>query len=308
MFDIDKVFDAFSSSEYGSAVNGDLISRRIQDLPLSTQKLLAWASLSSGTISFNIIRKLLDPKENPDDSSELPLLRKADEALPALNGALGAYILMPAEDEDKFRFSHDRYLAAVYEMTDKQWNTKRMHYIIAKMLASGAIFHDDTTAGTKGLYTRARHICLAVDLIKLKETERYVFRETLYQAAETACESGAKSTGIFYYAHCLLLLQDEPWDDTKTDVSYQETLQLFMRAAEAYWHQQLYDEALALIRTVFKRAKAVEDMAGAFVLQSRVFAMRGDSFGAFQSLKDCLYVTFNLPLRSLRSISIILRA
>jgi hypothetical protein len=85
-----------------------------------------------------------------------------------------------------------------------------------------------------------------------------------------------------------MLLQDNPWDDTKHDVSYQETLQLFVRSAECYWHQNMLDEALSLIRTTFQHARDSCDMASSFILQSRVHAVRGDSFGAFQALKDCL--------------------
>lgn len=289
LFDIDKVFETFESSEYGSSVNGDFITKRLQELPLATRKLLAWSSLIVGTISFAFVQRLLKSKDLPTDvSSTVPLLRDSEDALTALNGAIGAYILMPTEDEGVFRFSHDRYVAAASELTEKYWDLKMMHYILAKTMITRQSPQGESSTGSKALYTRSRHICLAVDLIRAKENNRAVFRDVLYQAAETACESGARSTGIFYYAHCLLLLQDDPWDESKPDVSYQETLQLFMRAAESYWHQSMHDEALALIRTIFKRAKGIEDMAGAFILQSRVLAIRGDSFGAFQGLKDCL--------------------
>jgi hypothetical protein len=50
----------------------------------------------------------------------------------------------------------------------------------------------------------------------------------------------------------------------------------------------MLDEALSLIRTTFKNALDPCDMASSFILQSRVHAVRGDSFGAFQALKDCL--------------------
>jgi hypothetical protein len=109
-----------------------------------------------------------------------------------------------------------------------------------------------------------------------------------YQAGETACESGARSTGIYYFAHSLMLLQDDPWDDSQPDVSYQETLQLFVRSAECYWHQDMLDESLSLIRTSLSHARDPCDMASSFILQSRVFAIRGDSSGAFQALRDCL--------------------
>lgn len=205
-----------------------------------------------------------------------------------------------------------------------------MHYVIAKTIVLDENISNDSSTSSKALYMRSRHICLAVDLIKSRETKRASFRDVLYQAAETACESGARSTGIFYYAHCLMLLQDDPWEEDKPDVSYQETLQLFVRSAECYWHQGMLDEALALIRTTFKKAKdpgtkrprfntifycnvlaerylralrrrciiiaarrialtlLTVDMASSFILQSRVSAIQGDSFAAFQGLKDLL--------------------
>lgn len=163
-----------------------------------------------------------------------------------------------------------------------------MHFVVAKTVTSGVEYHDDSLLGSKALYMRSRHICLAAELIKKREEKRASYRDVLYQAGETACESGARSTGIYYFAHALMLLQDTPWDDAQPDVSYQETLQLFVRSAECYWHQGMLDEALSLIRTTFKNARDPCDMASSFILQSRVFAVRGDSFGAFQALKDCL--------------------
>jgi signal transduction histidine kinase/serine/threonine protein kinase/CheY-like chemotaxis protein len=295
LFDLDKLFETFESTEYGSSVNNDFISKRLQELPLPTRKLIAWCSLFTGTVQFSIIRSLLTSKYAEEDSANLPLLQSSDNALNALNGAVGAYILMAADDDDTFRFCNDRYSAVAAELTASQYDTKRMNYIIAKTMVDGNGFRDDLTAGSKTLFTRSRYICLAADLLKSKEQARARFRNVLYQAAEKSIESGARSTGIYYYTHCLSLLQDDPWDEEKPDVSYQETLQLFMRGAESYFHQGLLDESLALIRMVFQKAKKVEDMAGAFVLQSRVYATRGDSFGAFQSLKDCLSL-LGMPL------------
>jgi hypothetical protein len=166
-----------------------------------------------------------------------------------------------------------------------------MHFLIARMITSSPFaseHRDESMTGSRNLYMRSRHICLAAELIKSRESSRAAFRDILYQAAETACESGARSTGIYYFTHCLLLLQNDPWNDREADVSYQETLQLFVRSAECYWQLDMLDEALSLIRTTFKHARDPCDMASSFILQSRVFAVRGDSFGAFQSLKDCL--------------------
>jgi hypothetical protein len=219
---------------------------------------------------------------------KLPLFDENECAVTALNEALNAYVLMPAEQDARFRFSHDRYLTAAANSLDNEWDTQLMHFTIAKVVTSGGEYLDDSASSSKSLYMQSRHICLAAELIKSKESIRAPFRDMLYQAGETACESGARSTGIYYFAHSLMLLQDDPWDDNQPDVSYQETLQLFVRSAECYWHQGMFDESLSLIRTTFQHARDPCDMASSFILQSRVFAIRGDSFGAFQALKDCL--------------------
>lgn len=289
-FDLDKVFDAFESPEYGSSVNSDFIAKRLRDLPASSRKLVAWASILTGSFTFDLIRNLMDPANAPPDAdvARIPLLRAKDCAVTALNGAVNAFILMSADDEDRFRFSHDRYLQAATQTLDTEWDTTMMHYIIAKYMTTSGKYHNDFMATSKSLYVQSRHICLAGELIKARESVRAPFRDILYQAAETAVESGARSTATYYYLHCLSLLQDDPWGENLTDVSYQETLQLFVRAAECYWHQGMFDEALSLIRKTFTHARDPCDMASSFILQSRVHAIRGDSFGAFQALKDCL--------------------
>lgn len=50
----------------------------------------------------------------------------------------------------------------------------------------------------------------------------------------------------------------------------------------------MFDEALALIKKTFAHARDPCDMASSYILMSRVHAVRGDSFGAFQALRDCL--------------------
>ena len=279
VFDLDKVFEVFESPDYGSAVTTDFITRRLTDLPRESRKLLAWASLLGGTFSFELLKKLLKPTGHEPPGARLPLFDKNECAVTALNEALKAYVLMPAEQDARFRFSHDRYLAAASNSLDKEWDTQLMHFTIARMITSGKEYLDDPELSSKALYMQSRHICLAAELIKSKEPIRAPFRDMLYQAGETACESGARSTGIYYFAHSLKLLQDDPWDESKPDVSYQETLQLFVRSAECYWHQGMYDEALSLIETTFQHARNPCDKASSFILQSRVFAVRGDSLG-----------------------------
>jgi len=288
LFDLDQVFEVFETPEYGSSITTNFITKRLYELPSASRKLLAWACLLGESFSFDLLKRLLIPKEKLPSDAKVPILTDNESAVSALNGALDAYILMPAEQDARFRFSHDRYLTAAANSLEREWNLQRLHYMIAKILTFSVEYHDDLALGSKALYMRSRHICLATELIKAKETSRAPYRDVLYMAGETACESGARSTGIYYFVHSLSLLQDDPWDDSQPDVSYQETLRLFVRSAECYWHQGMLDEALSLIRMTFKHARDPCDMASSFILQSRVFAARGDSFGAIQALKDCL--------------------
>ncbi|KAF2202202.1 hypothetical protein GQ43DRAFT_439896 [Delitschia confertaspora ATCC 74209] len=288
-FDLDKVFAEFESQDYGSRMNNDFIARRFEELSTATRSLLAWASLLGNTISFNLVKRLLSGECSPPEVEGIPVVRSSQDAVMALQSALGAYILMSAgEDEDRFRFAHDRYMQAAASLIASQgYNKSEMHFVIAKTLVESG-YPENSLTGSKLLYIRSRQICLAIELIRSRIRDRAPYRDALYEAAEKACESGARSTALYYYTHCLSLLQDDPWDDSKPDVSYQETLTLFTRAAECYWYQGMYDEALSLLRTTFDKARDSIDRASAWVLQSRCFAVRGDSFGAFQALKQCL--------------------
>jgi predicted ATPase len=183
VFDLDKVFTVLESPEYGSSVTTDFIANRLAELPSASRKLLAWASLLGSVFSFRLLEKLLN-KSTTD--ARLPLFEKDEYAVTALNDALNAYILMPAEQDGRFRFSHDRYLTAAANSLDKEWDTQLMHFTIARMTTSGEDYHDDSTMGSKALYIRSRHICLAAELIKAKETIRAPFRDILY--VESMCE------------------------------------------------------------------------------------------------------------------------
>jgi predicted ATPase len=180
----------FESPEYGSSVTTDFIAKRLAELPLASRKLLAWASLLGGTFSFELLQKLLNPENKSTPDARLPLFEQDECAVTALNGALNAYVLMPAEQDARFRFSHDRYLTAAANTLDQEWNTQLMHFIIAKMMTSGEEYHDDSALGSKALYMRSRHICLAAELIKTKETIRAPFRDILYvEVLRAACKT-----------------------------------------------------------------------------------------------------------------------
>ncbi|KNB05394.1 hypothetical protein FOXG_07701 [Fusarium oxysporum f. sp. lycopersici 4287] len=164
----------------------------------------------------------------------------------------------------------------------QECNSRKMHFIIAQTLQKyygGENQQLDNTAS---------HICAAVDIIKRRISNRYQYRKLLTSCAQAAAESGAKPTAAKYYNTALTLLQDDPWTDGKEDVSYDETMQLYLRAAECYLYMGQYTAANEILNTIFKNGKSPFDKAPAYVLQSRIYAQSGDSASALVSLKDCL--------------------
>ena len=133
------------------------------------------------------------------------------------------------------------------------------------------------------LYARARHVCLAATVIKRRVQNRWHFRGLLVQAAQKAVESGARPTALQYYETCLDLMQSDPWQDKGEDVNYNETLSVYTKAAELYWHQGQQDEAHRLITSIFGGARTAADKAPAWILQSRLFAQSGEISAAFRS-------------------------
>ncbi|KAK8242256.1 two-component sensor protein histidine protein kinase-like protein [Phyllosticta capitalensis] len=284
-YDLDKVFTEFKSTSYGAQINNDFLVKRLQELPTATRYMLEWASLLGSTFSFSLVKRLMHGKEATSGSS-LPLT--TGDPIDAVEHALSTYIIMSGDTEDRFRFSHDRYMQAAKALVEAEhFDEAEMHFEICKLMIDSD-YIDNTTTGSKTLFTRARHVACAGDLIRQRVRRRAAYRFTLEKAAENACEAGARPTGLFYYTRCFNLLQESPWDDEAEDVNYSETLHIYTRAAECYWYQGFFEPALGLCQTVFQNAKCAEDKTPCWILQSRIFAMRGDSFAAYEALRQSL--------------------
>ena len=284
-YDLDKVFTEFASHTYGSQISNDFILKRLQDLPQDARALLAWASLIGDQFSFDLIKMLMscnDPT-SLQIAPHLPLVRCRNPVF-GLQSALSSYFIMSGDDEDRFKFSHDRYMQAASSLEECE-SKAEMHFLIAQTMMSM------NSAGLAGdpslLYTLGRHICMASDLIKEKIKLRAVFRDILYQVGENSCDSGAKSTGLSYFLRCIKLLQDEPWNNELADVFYNETLTIYTRTAEVCWYLGDFDQALHLLHAVLDNADAF-DKTPAYVLLSRVLSQKGDTEGAFRVLKQSL--------------------
>lgn len=161
----------------------------------------------------------------------------------------------------------------------------------------------------------ASHICESVDIIRQRVQVRKPYRQLLFDCAKVSTERGARPTAAKFYTNAVALLQPNPWKDDAEDVSYEETNQLYLRAAEVTLYMGNHGAANALLGTIFMSgtslksityvsvpcelflsqastdhhiARTAFDKAPASVLQARIFSQAGDAEEALGCLIQCL--------------------
>lgn len=284
-FNMDRLFTQFSSPDSGRFSSNDYIIRRLKEMPTDTQTLLAWAAIIGNSFSYNLMKRVM----SCDCSKMAPqefIPPRSKDPVAGLQAALQSFIIMPTEEEDKFRFSHDRYVAAA-DVLYRDYRTEEMHFVVASAMMKHEPYNPVTQPHT-ALFDQARHVCESIQVVKHRVKTRFPYRDLLYQAAETARDTGARKSGLHYFECCMQLLQDEPWSNSYEDSSYAETLALYTRAAEAYWYMSDFDGASRCLGPIFANARDPADKAPASILCSRISGQNGDAKGAFWRLKQAL--------------------
>lgn len=285
-YDLDRVFKQFETQSYHDTLNNEFVTSRLNELPAPSRQILAWASLVGTSFSFEFVQRLLSDEFEYDNESNSGSIASTaaplshQEIVEGLQAAIQAYIIVATQDDDRFRFTHDRFIQAAGSLKENEG--PKMHFIIAQTLLK----YYSTDAKSRD--NIATHICECVDLIKGHVAHRQSYRALLFECAQVAAESGARPTAAKFYANCFLLLQDDPWAEGAPDVYYDETLTLYVRASECYLYMGQNEKTKQLLQTIFANAKTAVDKAPAWVLQSRVFASEADPVSAFKSLKHCL--------------------
>lgn len=283
-FNLDRLFEQFSSPDTGRFSSNDFIVRRLKDLSVDVQTLLAWAAIVGNTFNYSLMVRVMScdcSKASPKDL--IPPTSK--DPVSGLQEALQAYIIMPTDDENLFRFSHDRYVAAARTICDK-FHREEMHFVVASAMMKHEPF-DPVNDSNAVLFEQARHICEGLEVFKIRQQTRLPARNLLYNAAENAQESGARSSSLRYLEACIALLQDDAWTDGN-DSTYSETLTLHTQAAEAHWFLNDMQGAGRSLKQIFQNARSPIDSTPASMICSRVSAQAGDTKSAFSRLKQAL--------------------
>ncbi|KEY64471.1 hypothetical protein S7711_07219 [Stachybotrys chartarum IBT 7711] len=288
-FDLDRLFEQFQGEKDYDTLDTGFITSRLSELPPAARAILAWAALLGSSFSFGLICQLMSGEFDYDDVTEDTCHScspnkgfSEGDAIQGLHAAIQAYIIVPSETDDRFRFAHDRYIHASAGLEECQ--SRKMHFIIAQTLMkyySAEVGQRDSTSS---------HICEAVDIIKERVLIRRHYRKLLIECAQSATENSARPTAAKYYDAAVRLLQDDHWAEGAEDVSYDETMQLYLRSAECYSFMGQHNTANTFLNTILANAKTPSDRAPAYVLQSRIYAQTDDASKALVPLRECLGV------------------
>lgn len=292
LFDLDRIFTEFTSDD-GGCLTTKFVTRRLQEMSPAARSILAWATILGSAFSFSLIKKLLSGEmlyasgqEQVDDVTcpmRAKLARQSEnDIIEGLQSLLSAYILVPGESDDEFRFAHNRYARAAASMRECV-QVDKMHFVVVQTMMKYV-----NTEDKKNLYFLARHICLAATIIKNRVRHRIRHRDILFRAAQTAAQEGAKPTSLWYYKTCHELLQDDHWNEQASDVHFDETSKIFIQTAEMLYLQGDGTEALTLLSETFAHARNVSDKTRGWILWSRIFGSKGDLGAASKALKTSL--------------------
>ncbi|EPS29906.1 hypothetical protein PDE_04856 [Penicillium oxalicum 114-2] len=299
LFDLDRIFTEFVAPVYGEGLGLGFLTKRLQEIPGAARSILVWGALLGSPFSFSLVQKLLtseflfssaDDKLSTDGYSEgvdltcprnITLLRHSEgDTVGGLQHLVQSNLLVPGKTDDEFKFANDRLAQAALLLNESR-NVEKMHFIISQALMK--YYHDH-----RSRYSMAHHVALSSRLLRSRFARRVDYRRILWEAGQTAAQSSARPTALWYFRHCIALLQDSPWDDRQPDVYYDETLRLFIAAAETTWSQGNNEEALELIQAIFTNGKDAISKSRAWVISAKIHAQAGDHHRSMEALLTCL--------------------
>ncbi|KAF9893081.1 hypothetical protein FE257_012492 [Aspergillus nanangensis] len=248
-----------------------------------------WYSWKNSVWEFDLDRIFTEFVAPSDDDEAVDLtcpqnailMRQSEaEIVVGLQYLVQANFIIPGKTDDEFRFANDRLAQAAASLSEGR-NIEKMHFIISQAIMK--YYHDN-----RSRYAMARHVALASRIIRSRVPQRLDYRKILRDTAQTAAQSGARPTALWYFRHCIALLQDDPWDDNVADVYYDETLRLHIATAEMAWSQSHNTEALELLDRVFEHGKSAVCKSRAWIVKAKIYAQMGNHLRSMDSLLTCL--------------------
>lgn len=115
-FDLDRIFTEFVAPNYGEGLGTDFIAKRLQEIPSAARSILVWAAVLGSPFSFSLVQRLVSGEflyySEEDNVEDITCPRTAElleqsepDLVVGLQYLVQAYIILPGETDDQFRFA-----------------------------------------------------------------------------------------------------------------------------------------------------------------------------------------------------------
>ncbi|MBD1879142.1 AAA family ATPase [Coleofasciculus sp. FACHB-T130] len=232
----------------------NLMIGRMQKLPPETQQLLKLASCIGNRFDLEVLAIV----------GETSLQQTANTLLEAV---LRGFII-PTEAtesiEKSYRFYHDRIQQAAYALIDDE-QKQAVHLTIGRLLLKSF----NSAQLEEQIFDLVNQLNLAVGLITERTEKDELIRLNLI-AAKKAKASTAYTPAKKMLAVAANLLNEDSWFD-----HYEQTFTLVKERAECEFLTGNLEEAEALFKLLFIKAKSYIDKANIYILQLRLYQVAG---------------------------------
>ncbi|MCU0445058.1 MAG: trifunctional serine/threonine-protein kinase/ATP-binding protein/SpoIIE family protein phosphatase [Microscillaceae bacterium] len=238
----------------------DLMTHKVQKLPISTQNTLKLASGIGSRFSLPILSIV----EDNAFSGEF------DSTQQRLEVAMMEGLVIPLDKE--YKFAHDRIQQAIYSLIPEE-DRKAIHLKIGKLL----IDHIGEDKREQFIFDIVNQWNLGIDLLQ-NETERHFLAELNYIAGTKARDSAAYEPAFNYLQIAISLLSENSWES-----EYKFTLQVFCEALQAAFLKGDLMLTQQYTAIVLEKAKNTLDKMPAFEIEMQYHIAQNNQYKAIEA-------------------------
>ncbi len=224
----------------------ELMSRKIQELPLATQELLKAASAIGHAFDLSILA----------DVCSLDLAQVSSHLWEALQEE---FISIEESKAARYVFEHDRIQQAAYQLIPQQERSK-LHYAIGRVLLN-------TTSDVMSIVNQLNY---GRNLIEDQEERMDLARLNL-QAGQKAKDAVAYPSALEYFKIGKDLLTQESWDQ-----HYELAFFLYQNLAICHYLTSQYQQAEEIFDLLLKQAKSKLEQAQIYHLKNSIYTQIGE--------------------------------
>jgi predicted ATPase/signal transduction histidine kinase/tRNA A-37 threonylcarbamoyl transferase component Bud32 len=256
----------------------DLLTNKIQKLPLKTQTILKLAACIGNQFNLENLALVYEKSQQITSTDLWPAI--TEELIIPLTDTYKLIYLDVEGLSDKlevsYKFAHDRIQQAVYLLipeTDKQ----KVHLHMGQILLWNRVSDEDDTQ----LFDIVNHLNLGKILLS-QQTELNMLAELNLRAGKKAKTSTAYQSAFNYLQIGLELLAKNSWFD-----QYELTLALHLEAAETAYLNGNFEFMEQLANQVLQQAKTVLDKV-------KIYEVRIQAYNAQNKLSEALKITIEV--------------